>query len=146
MPFIPRPIGPGETLGVATDTIRARHRELAANGLPVSGTEPAGAHFGPDTVARLHEFQSRHGLAVTDTLTPDTAGVLALSTFVTTESDRTKLRTKLKDATDKVPKSRMESEVARAYRNRSIHPGFRRKRQAPSGGSESGPTAARCGH
>jgi peptidoglycan hydrolase-like protein with peptidoglycan-binding domain len=61
MPFIPRPIGPGETLGVSSDTIRAIHHELAVNGFSVGGTETAGANFGSDTEARLREFQSRYG-------------------------------------------------------------------------------------
>src|SRR5205809_5896654 len=105
MPFIPRPIGPGETLGVSSDTIRALHHELSVNGFPVADSETGGANFGPATEARVREFQSRHDLATTGALDQVTGGVLALSTLVATESDRAKLRAELKDAVDQVPNS-----------------------------------------
>src|SRR6266404_7761060 len=105
MPFITRPIGPGETLGVSSDTIRQLHHELAVNGFSVAGTESTSETFGPDTEARVRDFQSRYKLAVTGTLDQVTGGILALSTLVTTESDRTKLRAELKDAVNKVPNS-----------------------------------------
>ena len=70
MPFIPRSIGPEETLGVSPDTIRTLHHELAANGFPVSKAETASARFGSDTEARVREIQSRYGLSVTGTLDP----------------------------------------------------------------------------
>jgi peptidoglycan hydrolase-like protein with peptidoglycan-binding domain len=105
MPFIPRSIRPGETLGVSPDTIRQLHDELAASGFSVPATETASAHFGSETEARVREFQSRHGLAVTGTVDDTTDGVLELTTLVTTEGDPAKLRTELKDAVDKVPNS-----------------------------------------
>jgi len=90
MPFIPGRIGPGDTFGFAADTVRAASRACRERHTVIGGAEPAGAHFGPVAVARMHEF-------VAHTLNADTAGVLVLSTLVTTENDRTKLRTKPKD-------------------------------------------------
>src|SRR5437762_13732049 len=97
MPFITTPIGLAETFGVPSDTIRALHHELAVNGFPVADTETVGANFGSDTEARLRQFQSRHGLATPGALDQVTGGVLTLSTLVSTEGDRTKLRADLKD-------------------------------------------------
>src|SRR4051812_28667220 len=87
-------------------TVKQLHDELAAVGLAVAGNAAGTApQFGAATVAQLKAFEQRYNLPLTDNLDPTTAGVLTLSALAGTEGDRTKLRSKLQEAVNKVPNS-----------------------------------------
>jgi hypothetical protein len=105
MPPVTRVIAAGSA-GVSVETIKALHTELAAIGLPVVGAE-AGAtpQFAEATSAQLKAFQERYKLPVNGNLDPTTGGILTLAAVVATESERSTLREKLKNAVNAVPSS-----------------------------------------
>lgn len=102
MPSITQIIRAGST-DAPTETIRTLHTELAAVGLPVSGTETSGTpRFETATASRVKEFQKLHRLSETGDLDPVTGGVMSLSALVATEQDRGRLRTALRAAEGQV--------------------------------------------
>ena len=102
MPRVTTVITAGST-DVPVETIRTLHSEPTAVGLPVVGAEADGTpRFGTDTQARVREFQQRYRLRETGDVDSATDGVAAL---VATESDRSQLRDKLKNALNDVPDS-----------------------------------------
>jgi peptidoglycan hydrolase-like protein with peptidoglycan-binding domain len=91
---------------VPVETIRTLQTELATVGLPVVGAEAGDTpRFGADTQARVREFQKRYRLPETEEVDEGTGGVMSLSAVVPTESDRSQLREKLKNAVNDVPDS-----------------------------------------
>lgn len=81
------------------EIIRTLHAELAAVGLPVSGTEASGTpRFEAATESRVRDFQTLYRLPDTGSLDPVTGGIMTVAALVASEPDRNVLRQKLREA------------------------------------------------
>jgi hypothetical protein len=108
MPIVPGRFQPIPTTGpvLPVAIVNQLQDELAAVGFAVTGTE-AGAtpQFGKATSMQLKAFQTRYQFEATGDLEPTIGAILTNAALVATESDRTKLREKLKSAVNAVPNS-----------------------------------------